>query len=195
MEAIVQQFFNLAIMEQALPLILSGLEQTILLCLIVTSAWGTAGAPSAVPSCRFTRSEDGAPWAAIAGNDLFVQFRPLVLLILIYAGLRLPASEDPHGRLWPAAANSPSFPPTIPPLAITRAPSLTATPGHSTSSHGLARQWRLHDAALAPARSRRIPQTVGLRRRRPTRTAAALTGSPQILLRPLIPRVRRNPVA
>ena len=35
MEAIVQQFFNLAIMEQALPLILSGLEQTIVLCLIV----------------------------------------------------------------------------------------------------------------------------------------------------------------
>ena len=35
MEAIVQQFFNIAIMEQAFPLILSGLKQTIIICLIV----------------------------------------------------------------------------------------------------------------------------------------------------------------
>ena len=35
MEAIVQQFFNLAIMERALPLVLSGLQQTIILCLLV----------------------------------------------------------------------------------------------------------------------------------------------------------------
>ena len=35
MEAIVQQFFNLAIMERALPLVLSGLKETIVLCLIV----------------------------------------------------------------------------------------------------------------------------------------------------------------
>ena len=35
MDAIVQQFFNLAIMERALPLILQGLRQTLMLCLIV----------------------------------------------------------------------------------------------------------------------------------------------------------------
>ena len=35
MEALVQQFFNLAIMERALPLVLMGLKQTILLCLLV----------------------------------------------------------------------------------------------------------------------------------------------------------------
>lgn len=35
MEAIRQQFFNLSIMEQAFPLILAGLKQTIIICLIV----------------------------------------------------------------------------------------------------------------------------------------------------------------
>ena len=35
MEAIIQQFFNLAIMERALPLLLMGLRQTVLLCLMV----------------------------------------------------------------------------------------------------------------------------------------------------------------
>ena len=35
MDLIVQQFFNLAIMEQALPLVLAGLQQTIIICLLV----------------------------------------------------------------------------------------------------------------------------------------------------------------
>ena len=35
MEAIIQQFFNLGIMEQAFPIILAGLKQTIVICLIV----------------------------------------------------------------------------------------------------------------------------------------------------------------
>ena len=35
METILQQFFNLGVMEQAFPLILGGLKQTIIICLIV----------------------------------------------------------------------------------------------------------------------------------------------------------------
>ena len=35
MDLIAQQFFNLAIMERALPLVLAGLGQTIILCLVV----------------------------------------------------------------------------------------------------------------------------------------------------------------
>ena len=35
MDSIAQQFFNLAIMERALPLVLAGLQQTIILCLLV----------------------------------------------------------------------------------------------------------------------------------------------------------------
>ena len=42
MEAIGQQFFNVAIMERALPLLLMGLRQTIVLCLMVVPL-GLAG--------------------------------------------------------------------------------------------------------------------------------------------------------
>ena len=65
MDLIVQQFFNLAIMERALPLVLAGLRQTIILCLIVIplglaggltfalvslSRCGRARAPAAPPT-------------------------------------------------------------------------------------------------------------------------------------------------
>jgi polar amino acid transport system permease protein len=84
MEAIVQQFFNLAIMEQALPLILSGLEQTIVLCLIVIPLGLAGGLAFAVISLSRLRT---VRWAAIAGIDFFRAIQPLVLLIFIYAGL------------------------------------------------------------------------------------------------------------
>jgi polar amino acid transport system permease protein len=35
MDALAEQFFNLAIMERGLPLVLMGLKQTALLCLMV----------------------------------------------------------------------------------------------------------------------------------------------------------------
>ena len=35
MDAIVQQFFNLDIMGKALPLVLAGLKQTLVICLVV----------------------------------------------------------------------------------------------------------------------------------------------------------------
>ena len=84
MEAIRQQFFNLSIMEQAFPLILAGLKQTIIICLIVFPlglAGGLAFALSSLSRFRTVR------WTAIAGIDFFRAIPPLVLLIFIYAGL------------------------------------------------------------------------------------------------------------
>ena len=84
MEAIVQQFFNLAIMEQALPLILSGLKQTIVLCVIVIPLGLAGGLAFAIISLSRMRT---LRWAAVAAIDFFRAIPPLVLLIFIYAGL------------------------------------------------------------------------------------------------------------
>ena len=84
MEAIRQQFFNLSIMEQAFPLILAGLKQTIIICLIVIPlglAGGLAFALSSLSRFRTVR------WTAIAGIDFFRAIPPLVLLIFVYSGL------------------------------------------------------------------------------------------------------------
>jgi polar amino acid transport system permease protein len=73
MEAIRQQFFNLAIMEQAFPLILAGLKQTIIICLIVIPPGLAGGLAFALSSLSRFRTVRAIP--------------PLVLLIFIYAGL------------------------------------------------------------------------------------------------------------
>ena len=84
MEAIVQQFFNLAIMQQALPLILAGLRQTIIICLVVIPLGLAGGLAVALISLSRLRA---ARWTAIAAIDFFRSIPPLVLLIFIYAGL------------------------------------------------------------------------------------------------------------
>jgi polar amino acid transport system permease protein len=84
MEAIAQQFFNLAIMERALPLLLMGLRQTILLCLTVIPLGLVGGMIFALLSRSVV-----APvrWAAVVGIDFFRAVPPLVLLIFVYSGL------------------------------------------------------------------------------------------------------------
>ena len=84
LESIVQQFFNLAIMERALPLVLAGLEQTIVICLIVIPLGLAGGLAFAIVSLSRLRT---VRWAAMAGIDFFRAIPPLVLLIFIYAGL------------------------------------------------------------------------------------------------------------
>jgi polar amino acid transport system permease protein len=84
METIVQQFFNLAIMERALPLVLAGLEQTIVICLIVIPLGLVGGLAFAIVSLSRLRS---VRWAAVAWIDFFRAIPPLVLLIFIYSGL------------------------------------------------------------------------------------------------------------
>jgi len=84
MEAIAQQFFNLAIMERALPLLLMGLKQTILLCLMVVPLGLVGGLLFALLS---RSSLAAVRWAAIVGIDFFRAVPPLVLLIFVYSGL------------------------------------------------------------------------------------------------------------
>ena len=84
MEAIVEQFFNIPIMQRALPLLLMGLRQTALICLMVIPlglAGGLAFALLSRSSLRAVRS------AAVVGIDFFRAVPPLVLLIFVYSGL------------------------------------------------------------------------------------------------------------
>jgi polar amino acid transport system permease protein len=84
MDAITQQFFNLAIMERALPLVLMGLKQTVLLCLLVIPLGLAGGLVFALASLARARA---LRWTAIVGIDFFRAIPPLVLLIFIYSGL------------------------------------------------------------------------------------------------------------
>jgi len=84
MDLIVQQFFNLAIMERALPLVLAGLKQTIVLCLVVIPLGLAGGLAFALLSLSASRP---LRWAAIAGIDFFRAIPPLVLLIFVYSAL------------------------------------------------------------------------------------------------------------
>ena len=84
MDALLQQFFNLAIMERALPLVLMGLEQTVLLCLLVVPLGIAGGLAFALASLARARA---LRWPAIVGIDFFRAIPPLVLLIFVYSGL------------------------------------------------------------------------------------------------------------
>ena len=101
MQTILQQFFNLGVMEQAFPLILGGLKQTVIICLIVVPLGLVGGLVFALISLSRLRA---ARWAAIAAIDFFRSIPPLVLLIFVYAGLPFAGF-----RLSPLAAVAISF--------------------------------------------------------------------------------------
>ena len=84
MDTIVQQFFNLDIMARALPLVLAGLKQTLILCLVVIPLGLVGGLLVALLSLSRSRA---LRWAAVVGIDFFRAVPPLVLLIFIYSGL------------------------------------------------------------------------------------------------------------
>jgi len=84
MEALVHQFFNLAIMERSLPLVLTGLRQTIILCLVVVPLGLAGGLAFALLSLSRLRA---LRFATLAGIDFFRAVPPLVLLIFVYSGL------------------------------------------------------------------------------------------------------------
>jgi len=84
MQAIVAQFFNLDIMAAALPIVLAGLRQTIVLCLVVVPLGICGGLGFALLS-RSRKSS--VRWTAMIGIDFFRAVPPLVLLIFIYSGL------------------------------------------------------------------------------------------------------------
>jgi polar amino acid transport system permease protein len=101
MDAIVQQFFNVGIMTQALPLILAGFRQTVIICLIVIPLGLAGGLIFALLSLSRPRL---VRWTTIAAIDLFRSIPPLVLLIFVYAGLPFAGI-----RLSPLAAVAVAF--------------------------------------------------------------------------------------
>jgi polar amino acid transport system permease protein len=101
MEAIAQQFFNMTIMAKALPLVLTGLWTTLLICAVVIPL-GIAGgilvaAASLSPRAAFRR-------VIKLLVDVFRALPPLVLLIMVYSGLPFVGI-----RLTPLAAVSIAF--------------------------------------------------------------------------------------
>jgi polar amino acid transport system permease protein len=101
MDAIVQQFFNVSIMTQALPLILAGFRQTVIICLIVIPLGLAGGLIFALLSLSRPRL---VRWTTIAAIDFFRSIPPLVLLIFVYAGLPFAGI-----RLSPLAAVTVAF--------------------------------------------------------------------------------------
>ena len=84
MEEIVQAFFNSEIAETALPIVLQGLLNTVLLSLLVVPLGLTGGLILAVAA---QVKSPLVRWPLMAWVDFFRAFPPLVLLILLFAGL------------------------------------------------------------------------------------------------------------
>ena len=84
MDALLQQFFNLEIMARALPLVLAGLRQTVVLCLVVIPLGLAGGLLFALLSLSRARA---MRWPMVVAIDFFRAIPPLVLLIFIYSGL------------------------------------------------------------------------------------------------------------
>jgi len=84
MEALLDQFFNVSVMERALPLLLRGLGMTLLLCLTVIPLGFIGG--TLVALARLSRVATLRVTIRVL-TDLFRALPPLVLLILIYSGL------------------------------------------------------------------------------------------------------------
>jgi polar amino acid transport system permease protein len=101
MQAIIQQFFNLSIMGKALPLVLSGLWTTLLICVVVIPLGLTGGVLVAAVSLSGNALLRRAIRLLV---DLFRALPPLVLLIMVYSGLPFIGI-----RLTPLAAVSIAF--------------------------------------------------------------------------------------
>jgi polar amino acid transport system permease protein len=84
MEEVIDNFFNADIVVSALPLVLSGLLNTILLSLMVVPLGFGAGLLLAVMA---QNRNPLVRWPLMAWVDFFRAFPPLVLLILLFTGL------------------------------------------------------------------------------------------------------------
>jgi polar amino acid transport system permease protein len=101
MEAIVQQFFNVEIMAKALPLVLTGLWTTLLICIVVVPI-GLVGGVLVATASLSPRATLRRMVKLLA--DIFRALPPLVLLIMVYSGLPFAGI-----RLPPLAAVSIAF--------------------------------------------------------------------------------------
>jgi polar amino acid transport system permease protein len=84
MEALIQGFFNTAILAQAWPYLLAGFWMTVKLCLVVIPLGLAGGLAVALVSRAASRP---VRWAAVVYVDFFRAFPPLVLLMFIAFGL------------------------------------------------------------------------------------------------------------
>ena len=84
MDEFVEAFFNTEIAVAAAPILWLGLQKTLLLALITVPLGLIAGLAFASLS---TRPERWVRWPLMATIDVFRAIPPLVLLILLYAGL------------------------------------------------------------------------------------------------------------
>jgi polar amino acid transport system permease protein len=84
MNALAEQFFNFEIMRQAMPLLLTGLGMTAVLCLVVVPLGFVGGVLTATLSLS---SLAPVRWANRIYIDIFRALPPVVLLILVYSGL------------------------------------------------------------------------------------------------------------
>jgi polar amino acid transport system permease protein len=83
-EALIQTFFNPGIIVAAWPIVRAGLWNTVLLSLIVVPLGLLGGLILALLASVKT---PGVRWPLMAWVDFFRAFPPLVLLILLFAGL------------------------------------------------------------------------------------------------------------
>ena len=84
MDALLLNFFNLAILKEAWPYLLQGVAMTALLCLVVIPL-GIAGGLTVALAARARRRR--VRWAVMAYVDFFRAFPPLVLLMFVAFGL------------------------------------------------------------------------------------------------------------
>lgn len=84
MDVFIDQFFNIAIMQKAFPLLLKGLWMTLQLCVAVILLGLVGGLFVALGNLSPRR---WLRWPTIVYTDVFRALPPLVLLIFIYSGL------------------------------------------------------------------------------------------------------------
>jgi polar amino acid transport system permease protein len=84
MDALVQEFFNVPVMLRVAPMIVRGLLETLLLCVILVPIGLLGGLGTMLLATSPNRA---ARAFAVVFIDLFRSFPPLVLLIFVYSGL------------------------------------------------------------------------------------------------------------
>jgi len=84
MDVLLESFFNIEVMRNALPLVWRGFLMTLMLCAIVIPMGAMAGLVVALLGGVRNRP---VRWLVIAYVDLFRAIPPLVLLIFVYSGL------------------------------------------------------------------------------------------------------------
>lgn len=84
MEALIDSFFNLKILSEAMPYLMQGLGMTLLLCAVALPLGMAGGLVLALASTSRRRL---LRWPAMVYTDFFRAFPPLVLLLFIAFGL------------------------------------------------------------------------------------------------------------